>query len=232
MKGHHYIFHRYTAKYAFLRQWCLLLITCSLFSACFKNLPDKQIIYFNDFETSQKNNIAIYGTSGLIDSLKISSFNQSKVLGRFNSNYILLQLDTVAEHNAVKIEFDLYIHDQWDGNHLPPGAIYPDLWQMTLNNYQIYLTSFSNGTHNQSFPENYTAGTAGNKAFSNSWATLPGVCAGAGLINGTTHYKIEHTTAHQGALQLALNDIPNPINSLCLKSWSMDNLRITAITYK
>jgi len=232
MKDHQYVFHRYAANNSFIRQWGLLLIACCLFSACFKNLPDKQVIYFNDFETSQKNNIAIYGTSGLIDSLKISSFNQSKVLGRFNSNYILLQLDMLPVHNAVKIEFDLYIHDKWDGNYVPPGATYPDLWQMTLNSYPIYLTSFSNGTYNQSFPDNYTAGITGHKAFSNSWATLQGVCTSAGITNGTAYYKIEYTTAHQGSLQLAINDVPNPVNSLCLKSWSLDNLRITAITYK
>lgn len=212
--------------------WLTLAVVCCMFHACFKDLPDKVIIYQNDFEKDSLHHFAIYGTSGLTDSVKITSFNQSKVLGRFNSNYILLQLDSIPEHNAIKIEFDLYMHDKWDGDYVPPGAVYPDIWQMVINNFQVYLTTFSNGTYNQSFPNNFSGTGANNKPLSNSWGTMKGVCANAGNSNGTSHYKIEYTTAHKGPLQLAINDVPNPVNSLCLKSWSIDNLRITAITYK
>lgn len=212
--------------------WLSLVLVCCMFHSCFKDLPDKSIIYENDFEKETDHLFAIYGTSGLLDSTKITTFNNSKVLGRFNSNYILLQIDTIVQHNAIKIEFDLYMHDKWDGDHVPPGATYPDIWQMVINNFQVYLTTFSNGSFNQSFPANYSGTGANNKPRSNSWGTINGVCAEAGKIDGTTHYKIEYTTSHQGPLQLAINDIPNPVNSLCLKSWSLDNLRITAITYK
>lgn len=211
--------------------WLILVVVCGMFHSCFKDLPDKSIIYENDFEKGT-HIFAISGTGGLMDSTKITSFNNSKVLGRFNSNYILLRLDSITEHNAIKIEFDLYMHDKWDGDYVPPGAVYPDIWQMVINNFQVYLTTFSNGTYNQSFPNNFSGTGANNKPLSNSWGTMKGVCANAGNSNGTSHYKIEYTTAHKGPLQLAINDVPNPVNSLCLKSWSIDNLRITAITYK
>lgn len=212
--------------------WLIVVLVSGLFHSCFKDLPDKSIIYENNFENGTNHRFAIYGTGGLMDSTKITTFNNSKVLGRFNSNYILLQLDTIPEHNAIKIEFDLYMHDQWDGDHVPAGATYPDIWQMVINNFQVYLTTFSNTSFNQSFPANYSGTGANNKPRSNAWGTMTGVCSDAGKTNGTSHYKIEYTTAHQGPLQLAINDIPNPVNSLCLKSWSLDNLRITAITYK
>lgn len=213
-------------------RWLPLLAACCMLNSCFKDLPDKSVIYQNDFEKGDNHRFAIYGTSGLLDSVKITTFNNSRVLGRFNSNYILLQLDTIPEHNALKFEFDLYIHDKWDGDYIPPGAMYPDIWQMVINNYPIYLTTFSNGPFSQSFPDNFSGSGANNAALSNSWGTLPGVCSNAGQKDGTSHYKIEYTTAHKGPLQLAINDVPNPVNSLCLKSWSIDNLRITAITYK
>lgn len=212
--------------------WLLVLLLCSTFSSCFKDLPDKTIVYENNFETDKKPYISIFGTNGLTDSLKLTDFNNSQVLGRFNSNYVLIRIDTLPEHNALKFEFDLYVHDKWDGDYVPPGVAYPDIWQMALDNSPIYLTTFSNGPYNQSFPNNYAGTVSKNKALSDSWGVLPGVCANAGQTNGTSHYKIEFTTAHKGPMQLALNDVPNPVNSLCLKSWSIDNLRITAIAYK
>lgn len=210
----------------------LLLFLCLSLSACFKDLPDKIVFYQNNFDNNTKANFSIYSSAGLIDSLKITSFNNSKVFGRFNSNYVLFKMDTLPEHNAIKIEFDLYLHDQWDGNHLPAGAAYPDIWQMAIDNNPIILTTFSNGNYPQSYPNNYQTNMINNPALSDSWGVLPGVCSNAGKANGTSHYKIEYTTTHKGPLQLALNDVPNPVNSLCLKSWSIDNLRLTAITYK
>lgn len=210
----------------------LLLFLCLSLSACFKDLPDKMVFYQNNFDNNTKANFSIYGNTGLIDSLKITTYNNSKVFGRFNSNYVLFKMDTLPEHNAIKIEFDLYLHDQWDGNHLPPGAAYPDIWQMAIDNNPIILTTFSNGNYPQSYPNNYQPNMINSPALSNSWGVLPGVCSNAGKANGTSHYKIEYTTSHTGPLQLALNDVPNPVNSLCLKSWSIDNLRLTAIMYK
>jgi len=210
----------------------VLFPLCFTMSACFKDLPDKTVFYRNDFENNTRSNFRIFNAFGPVDSLKITTFNNSKVFGRFNSNYVLFNMDTLPEHNAVKVEFDLYIHDQWDGNHVPAGATYPDIWQMAINKNPIVLTTFSNGNYPQSYPANYQTNMINNPAFGNSWGVLPGVCSLAGRSNGTSHYKIEYTTLHRGAFEMALNDVPNPINSLCLKSWSIDNLRLTAITYK
>lgn len=194
-------------------------------------MPNKTVVYENGFEDTSNKGFQIYGDMGLTDSLKRTIYHESTVFGRFNSNYVVFKKDTLPEHNAIKIEFDLYIHDKWDGNFLPTGASYPDLWQMTIDNYPVILTSFSNGSYSQSYPDNYQTNMINNKPFSNSWELLPGVCSLSNNPKGTSHYKIDFTTSHFGPLQLALSDVPNPVNSLCLKSWSIDNLRITAITY-
>jgi hypothetical protein len=189
------------------------------------------VVYENGFEDTSNSNFKIYGNTGLTDSLKRTTFNQSTVFGRFNTNYVVFKKDTLPEHNALRIEFDLYIHDKWDGNFLPAGYTYPDIWQMTIDNSPVILTSFSNGTYKQSYPDNYQTNMINNPPLSNSWGLLPGVCSLSNNAKGTSHYKIDYTTSHFGPLQLALSDNPNPINSLCLKSWSIDNLRITAIMY-
>jgi len=213
-------------------QGILLLFLCFALSSCFKDLPNKVVFYQNNFESNTRANFNIFGPLGNVDSLKITSYNNSKVFGRFNSNYVLFRMDTLPEHNAIKIEFDLYLHDQWDGNHLPAGAAYPDIWQMAIDNNPVILTTFSNGNYPQSYPNNYQPNMINNPARGDSWGVLPGVCSNEGKANGSTHYKIEYTTSHKGALQLALSDVPNPLNSLCTKSWSIDNLRLTAIMYK
>lgn len=213
-------------------KWFFVIFIYVGMSSCFKDLPNKTIVYENNFEDGRAAYFQIYSNFGLVDSFKISSFNNTKVFGNFNTNYVLFKKDTLPDHNAINLEFDLYIHDKWDGNFLPAGASYPDLWQMAIDNNPVILTSFSNGAYSQSYPDNYQPNMINNKPLSNAWELLPGICAFGGSAQGTSHYKINYTTSHFGPLQIAFNDVVNPVNSLCLKSWSIDNLRITAIQYK
>jgi hypothetical protein len=209
-----------------------MLAICLLCSSCFKSLPGKQVIYQNDFETDDTSHIQVSNIFGIVDSLKVVSYNGSKVLGRFNSHLVLLKLDTLPQHNALTIEFDLYIHDKWDGDYIPPGSTIPDAWIMRVDNYPVYITTFSNGTYPQSFPDNYNGSMSKNPARSNAWGVRPGVCGNQGQADGTSYYRIEYTTTHNGGLELSLSDVLQPFNSPCLKSWSVDNIRITAIEYK
>lgn len=202
------------------------------FSACFKNLPDKKVVYFNDFEDGKNTSLVVYNSSGALkDSVKIFGFQDNKLFGRFNNNLVELKLANLGKHNIVQIEFDLYIHDKWDGDHLISGSTIPDAWQMTVDNYPFYLTTFSNGPYGQSFPGNYKAGAVSNPAHANAWnISLPGICALKDSANGSSLYKIEVITSHNAdVIRIACNDALQPFNSLCQKSWSIDNLRVTAI---
>jgi hypothetical protein len=210
----------------------VIIMLCS--GACFKDLPTKNQLYNNDFEGLNKSHIKIYDAYGnQIDSLKIAEFNGSHVLGRFNNNRVDTRFDSLPAHNAIKIQFDLYIHDKWDGDYIRPGSGIPDVWKMTVDDYPFYVTTFSNGIYNQSFPDNYQQTISINPPRSNAWEVLPGVCSSLGQSNGSTHYKIELTTSHSNnSFVLSLSDALQPLNQLCLKSWSIDNLQITAIFYK
>jgi hypothetical protein len=205
--------------------------------SCFDRLPVKHNVYFNNFESGSNEALTVYDHNGRVDSLKISDFNNGKVFGFFNNNRVDFELKNLPEHNTIKVEFDLLIHDKWDGNHLAPGGTVPDVWQMILDGQLIYLSTFSNGPYQQSFPGNYidalSPSNPANPARSNSWRSdLPGVCALKSQANGTSLYKIELTTGHSnGSVSIACNDALQPFNSHCLKSWSIDNLRLTAIYF-
>lgn len=211
-------------------KWLLLLLFSFSLNACSKDITQRNIIYFNDFENETRPNINVYDNVGAMDSSKITVLNNNHVLGRFNTNLVLFEMDSLPSHNLLKIEFDLYLHDNWKGNFIAPGRTAPELWYLVLDNNPIYQTSFSNSNFDQSFPSNFQAGLTNNKALSNAWGVLPGVCSKAGQANGTSLYKIEIITSHTGDIRLALNNDASTPLTLCEKSWSIDNLKLTAIT--
>lgn len=213
----------------YLRKMGGLIMLIWLFSACSKNVTQRTIAYFNDFENDSSYNLSVYDAGGRVDTLTIAHFNNNKVYGRFRDNAVFFRLDSLPRHNAVKIEFDLYLHDNWKGNYLAPGSIYPDIWQMKYSNNPIILTTFSNDKNPQSFPDNYQPTMINNPALANSWGVFPGVCAKQNLSNGTSWYKIEYITGHSGPLDISLQDVNFSAGDQCGKSWSIDNLKITAI---
>lgn len=213
---------------SFTKLGLLLIITFSLLS-CSKNLPDRIVAYSNDFENANTKDFKIFGATGLENSLKIIDFNKTKIFGRFSGNGVIFTYNQLPEHNVIKIEFDLYIHDDWKGNFIAPGTTIPDLWQLKLDNNPLLVTNFSNGVQDQLFPNDYSPTLTNNKAFSNSWAVLPGICSKVGQSNGTSFYKIEYITSHSGPIELVFQDISFSSTSLCIKSWSIDNLKLTTM---
>lgn len=205
----------------------------AIMSGCFKDLPIKTIVYQNDFESKKDSVIDVYNSNGLVDTVTITDFNGNKVFGRFNNNFLYMKLKNLPPHNILKIEFDLYIHDQWNGDYIAPGNSLPDAWVLNLDNSPLYLTTFSNGAYRQSFPDNYVAGGFKNPPKADAWETnLPGACSLQSNNQGTSMYKIVKTTGHSSdSLVITMNDVLQPPGNFCLKSWSIDNLTITASKY-
>lgn len=206
-----------------------LILLMLVLSGCSKDITQRKIAYFNDFENDSSYNLSVFGPGVRIDTLTISNFNNNKVFGRFRDNTVFFRLDSLPRHNVVKIEFDLYLHDNWKGNYLAPGSVYPDIWQMKYSNNPIIVTTFSNDNNPQSFPNNYQTNMINNPALANSWGVFPGVCAKQNISNGTSWYKIEYITGHTGPLDINFQDVNFSAGNLCSKSWSIDNLKITAI---
>ncbi|MEY2923458.1 MAG: hypothetical protein RL108_2084 [Bacteroidota bacterium] len=207
-----------------------IIIFCLPLSACFKNIPDRVIVYENNFEGTENSGLEIKGSNGIVDSLKKFKFNDTYVFGRFKDNAVILNLKQIPTHNIIKIEFDLYLHDDWKGNFIAPNTTVPDIWQMKLDNNPIYVTTFSNGSIDQSFPNNYQTVLIKNKAFSNAWGKFSGVCSKADKSDGTSYYKMEYLSGHKASsIELLFQDVSFVQSTQCTKSWSIDNLRITSI---
>lgn len=207
--------------------------TMFLFSC--KGLLTETVIYQNNFENDNAE-----GISGS----KIETYNGSKVLGRYSEAGFLLQLKSVRPHNLIKISFDLYIHDTWDGN--STGTDGRDIWLMNIDGYSVIYSTFANGACvncTQSYPVlqpsfvNNTFNFTQNKPNSNAIRTdLPGACKLKDIKGGTSMYRVQRTFNHTGStLDLGcyggLED-PDPVNKNCNESWSVDNIEITTIAFK
>ncbi len=205
------------------------LFVLSCFS-CTKNLTKIHIVYQNDFNRSSTKDIVTYDFYGATKD-KIFYFNGSKVLGPFNNAGSDFNLTDLPEHNILEVAFDLYAHDNWEGNKPTQYGI-PDLFVMKYDKNPRFLTSFSsNIQHKQSFPDWFPQGS--NPAMGNAIRTdLPGRCTWKDRKNGTVMYRIVQQFAHSNkSFQLSLSDALQPFNSECEKSWSIDNIKITAFNY-
>jgi len=205
----------------------LFLTTCKKFP------QEERVVYTNDFEQTD-----LKGISGGV----LAVFNGSKMLGRYNNSGFNLSLDNLPKHDLIKITFDLYIQDSWDGNSKGDGKVIagPDLWQMKLDGDTYINTTFSNTICNgvyclmQSYPHNYPYNNEPKTGVLQG--DLPGVCHFSGIPGGTSLYRIERIISHKkNTLFLEFQDMlkqSNVTNPLCDESWSMDNLIITTSVLK
>lgn len=205
---------------------CLLALT-----SCFKGLTQKRIIFTDDFEAGDLKGITIENFFGPITYNKILNYNGSRVLGGFNNSRITLAIDGIPEHNTVNVEFDLNIHDKWEGNKIGAGGI-PDIWVMEIDNNLVLSTTFSNTSNAQAYPNFYTP-AGGVPPRANAFdINVPGFCSSKGVSNGSSSYRIAKMFPHTASVfKFSCTDALQPFNDSCLKSWSIDNLIITAIKY-
>lgn len=85
----------------------IFIIAFLLNSCSYPEMVRNELVYENDFESSDLNSI---------DGGGIMSFNNTNVIGDFNNDGFTLFLEDVGDHDYVFISFDLYINGSWDGN--------------------------------------------------------------------------------------------------------------------
>lgn len=204
----------------------------ALFLSSCKGLPKETHVFTGDFERG----IPVNVVNG-----KIEQYNGSGVLGRYTDGGFEVQVKGMKAHQMIRISFDLYIHDTWDGN--KTGSDGRDVWIMNIDGWSSIYSTFANGNCSnctQSYPEpqpsfvNNTFNFASNKPNSNAIKTdLPGACKLKDVKGGTSMYRIQRTFDHT-ASTLTLGcfgqlEDADPANKICNESWSVDNMRITAI---
>ena len=215
----------------------ILLFTVLLISSCTDDsLPTEIPFYHYDFETDYTN----------IDSVYVSEFNGSKVLGPFNNSGFSIRVNELPEHKYVKLKFDLYIHDSWEGNTNEMQLEVPDhdAWFIEFDPHRkvkpsdkvLFETTFSNGLcvpswcYSQSYPNQYPfEHPARNKAKPRN---MYGRCLWASSEISTSIYTIEKFFLHEEkSVVIAFYDRLKEAggSDVCNESWSMDNLSITVI---
>lgn len=222
----------------FWKRVLLILLVIFYVQSCSEDdLPVETPFYFYNFESDYRN----------IDSVFVSEFDNSKVLGPFNNSGFSLHWDDLPEHKFIRLKFDLYIHDSWEGNSNESGngLLDHDAWMIEFDPHlkvkpheKIYFeTTFSNGLcipswcFTQSYPNEFP--------FNNEARTravpknLSGRCLWADTPTGTSLYRIDKIFPHEnGAVVIAFYDKLKqdaPFDPLCEESWSLDNLSISFI---
>lgn len=200
-----------------------------------KGVQKETILFESDFER---------GVPAVVNNGKVEQFNGSGVLGRYSENGFIIKIENLKPHNLIRITYDLYIHDSWDGNKTGPDG--EDIFIMNIDGGSSIYATFANGQCSdcfQSYPNpqpsfvNNQFLFAQNKPSSNAIKTdLPGACKLKDVKGGTSMYKIQRTFEHTGSnLELGcygqLED-SDPVNKNCNESWSVDNMKITAIEFK
>ena len=180
-------------------------------------------IYSNNFNSSlDAANWTFPATVPVTSTPGIKSWNGQSVLGYIGAQQAILNLNGIATHDSVKIDYDLYIHDSWDGNNVEAG---PDIFNMKVDGSSIIHTTFANWNYapynDQAYPGNIPSS---NPYFTGAVETqLPKACSGP----LSTKYHISKIIAHtSSSLSLLLEAVG--IEVACNESWSIDNLNIQA----
>jgi hypothetical protein len=199
---------------------------------CTKKLTETYVVYDNTFEKDGQSTVTVFDYTGILYTNKIFTFNNSKVLGPFNNGGVQIDVKGIPEHNVLEVAYDLYIHDNWEGNK-PTTSGVPDLFVVRYDGNPKFMTTFSNNpAYKQSYPEWFPAGNNPTKANALN-VNLPGRCAPVSNTSGTSYYRMVESFAHTNAtFQVNLSDALQPRGSECEKSWSIDNVVVTAYKYK
>jgi hypothetical protein len=234
-KNHKSAFDSMIKKFAYF-------ISCLMTSLCFscQDLTlEQEYIYFNDFDHEDYT-----GISGVY----ISEFDGDFVMGNFNNRGFELSLNDLPDHDYIRVSFDLYIHDSWEGNSNQTGSPGEDhdAWFMEFEPGEniktsekiIFETTFSNGLcipgycYSQSYPKEFPFP---NESKLDAFSTrLSGFCLWSDSPTGTTLYKVDKVFPHlRNSTVISFYDRlvqPNTNNPVCDESWSLDNLSVTVFT--
>lgn len=212
----------------------LCILALPFFFSCAKSVNSDVEVYSNDFQSGDLTGIT---------KAEIGTFNGGKVLGQFNNGGFDLVLKDLPAHDMVEVSFDLYIHDNWDGNiQMQDNVAGPDIWRMQVDGKTYINTTFSNAEcvpgnicPPQSYPADYPNNNQNPRVGSVN-VKLPGVCAQAKSPTGTSLYKIKKRIAHTSASLLIQCDDKllqkNVSDPKCDESWSVDNIKVRVINLK
>jgi gliding motility-associated-like protein len=166
-------------------------------------------LYFNDFEN-------LIGSE--FSATTTMSFSGSSVLGNFGDQTITLSLSSLPI-DSIRLSFDLWIHDSWDGNNSLDG---PDSLSISWNQNSLLHTTFSNQTGGiQSYPNNYPVN---NPSKTGSILSASSLCSWP----ESSKYRLSFDINNTSSIAVISFD-GTPGQGLCDESWSIDNVLIEGL---
>ena len=143
-----------------------------------------------------------------------------------------VNVNQLPSHDSIRIEYDLYIQDTWDGNGDFGGG--PDNWYCILNNTDTIFNSTFSTTggfgNSQSYPDQYVTSNGWEMCDPGSPIVVNSNAANTGAIAigpNWAIYRLSHTIAHSSStapiisFNSGLNEAPNN------ESWGMDNVEFS-----
>ncbi|HLD53055.1 MAG TPA: hypothetical protein VJA82_07120 [Sediminibacterium sp.] len=204
-----------------------LVAAIVLLSACTKNLTEVTTVYSNDFNDGNLKDLQVLGwvtnvSTGIFPpGAKLHQYQGSTMIGRLNNSRVEITVGQLPEHDVVRVEFDLYVHETWKN----------DIFVLRFDDQFRLITGFStDSTVKQSYPNWVGNGStmypAGNMA---QELYLPSPC-GKNVPRGTNYYRMIHSMAHtEKSIKFDISDTGGALNDTCNRSWSVDNLKITVL---
>lgn len=204
---------------------------------CLSGQVEETIIYLNDFEDDLNGVSNTMSTAKYSDS-RTESYNGSTVLGRYGFDGITINLEDIPSFDFIEVSFEINIHDKWEGN----GGVFnnntPDIFIFNIDDFNIVYSTFVNTTCQsqdcnsaQSYPQSFGATNPEN---SDAYVTnLPGVCEFKDVLGGSKKYKyLKRFNQSGSSIKFSLGAQLSGVTTtnFCLKSWSIDNLKVVGIT--
>lgn len=183
--------------------------------------PTPTVVYFEDFEDP-------HGPEW--SSAARTQDGQGRTfLGPFTTSEITLSLTGLPTHSKLRIEFDLFVLDSWDGNghNFGGGTFLADVWRFTGPDGSVFDTTFSCTSpafHNinvrQAYPQAYPGGDNPPGTGAAESANFYG---NPSFEDSRYELLFEKPHAGTGAIfkfaGFGLDD----------ESWGLDNVKVTAI---
>ena len=153
-------------------------------------------------------------------------FNGSNILGNYSNELVNLDLNNLSDHEEVRVEFDLYIIDSWDGNSLTNPNEGPDLFSVIINGAPAMLTTFTNApSGSQSYPDEFMTDNPGLSGIAETGLEIhcyPGSFA-PGF--GSSRYEMSIDAVDTSSdLNIAFSVAG--LSDICNESWGIDNVRV------
>lgn len=193
-----------------------LAIACTALLGTTAQAADPLTVYSNDFSAD---------AAGFSSSARTTA-NGETFLGRFAKGSLTLSLADLAAHDALTLDFDLYIIESWDGNGPSGGGA--DYFGVEIDGTQVLYTNFAQyvGRNTQAYPNN--GGALGDGG---TFAPKTGAYAqnhlGYGTGNfGDSTYRISLTLAHD-APYATVRFTSLQSQSLSDESWGLDNVSVS-----